>query len=480
MKKGTRKNQTGIVLDAVSTSFVRTETQLRKHPLHILQSQGGSNVKEITIVDTDDSGNSVTKWRVLFLAPEGVAGPLAYRLDRLVIDRAIDAYEAKELPLTLALGTLNKICRDLDLTPCGPNMRNIRKAFLQLQGTMIDVETITAHQRWYRYEKVYFTGEVLENGNRADEVFITLSNTYRDFLRETKTRPLNYDYLRTLPPASARLYEIISNRIYAALRQASMKESEDRTSRGSPEARILYSEFCQLSALTRHREGHLMRKQMKQLLAPHIEKGYIAEVKYDSRRDPFNCPDWMMIYKPGEKAKQDFAVTERKKRDILSLAEEEDRISAFTEHSEKLSHRLQEAGITKVQAESLAEEKSEMARQWVEVAESGFLSTMRIRNPGGYLTKAILEGQAIPKRYERWKEHRSSIARPRSPKVENGQYEQVILPWWLGLPPQERHGLAESALAALEDGARRFYADMNRDGQGFIEMVYRSASKASL
>jgi len=462
--------------ELLPVNFIRTETLLRKHPLHVLQSQGSSEVKEITVIDYDLDGKAVTRWRVLFGAPEGAAGPLAYRIDRLIIDRAIEAHSAPEIPRTLRLGTFNEICRELGLVETGPNKKNIRAALLQLQGTMIDIENVTAHARYYRYERVIFTGEDTGEG-RSDAIYITLSDTYRELLRKAPRRPLDYDYLKDLSPASARLYEIISSRVFAALK----KERNDAALKNEdtdPLARIRYSEFCELSALTRHEAGHMMRKQMKKLHAPHIKSGYISEVSYDPRKDV--RPDWMIIYKPGPKARQEFEAAEL--RGELHRAQ----VVAFPnkteppdegEHRELVS-RLQGAGVSHSQAIELVRLHPEYAKKWCSVYESGYFRKMRIQNSGGYLVRAIIEGFPIPQFPNKTPDKPNKETRDiiRAEKEVLNRKHKELLRWWAELLVDEKNRLITEALDSLPAEQRKFYEQMDREGPAFIELVYSYAS----
>ena len=47
---------------------------------------------------------------------------------------------------------------------------------------------------------VVFTGETLPDGRTADAVYIILHDFYREILDNALTRPLDYDYLKDLPP----------------------------------------------------------------------------------------------------------------------------------------------------------------------------------------------------------------------------------------------------------------------------------------
>lgn len=68
-----------------------------------------------------------------------------------------------------------------------------------------------------RYSVIY-TGQSLPSGRRADAIYICLSEPYWEVLNGAQVRPLNYDYLKELAPTAQRCYEIISYKIYTALK----------------------------------------------------------------------------------------------------------------------------------------------------------------------------------------------------------------------------------------------------------------------
>jgi hypothetical protein len=79
---------------------------------------------------------------------------------------------------------------------------------------------------------VIFAGEKFPDGTRADTVYIILNPTYREVLNNAPMRPLDLGYKKELAPTPQRFYEIISFRIYTALKY------------GNAEGRIAYSEYC--------------------------------------------------------------------------------------------------------------------------------------------------------------------------------------------------------------------------------------------
>ena len=63
-----------------------------------------------------------------------------------------------------------------------------------------------------------FTGEVLPDGRKADAVYIVLNDIFMQVINGAMTRPLDYDYLKSLSPAPQRFYELLSYQMYAALK----------------------------------------------------------------------------------------------------------------------------------------------------------------------------------------------------------------------------------------------------------------------
>jgi hypothetical protein len=143
---------------------------------------------------------------------------------------------------------------------------------------------------------VIFTGEQLPDGRRADAVYIILNDPYREVLNNAPVRPLDRAYMKALPPAAQRFYEIISYKIFSAIKN------------NYPRAKITYSEYCTFSAQLRHFERQPVQDQMAKVLRPHKASGYITGVKYESTIDAQNQPDWIMFLTPGPKAHAEFAL----------------------------------------------------------------------------------------------------------------------------------------------------------------------------
>jgi hypothetical protein len=158
-----------------------------------------------------------------------------------------------------------------------------RTARLQYTGT--DKRRRTLEAGFSRYS-VIFTGDQLPNGEKADAVYIELNTRYREGLNT-----LNYEYMRELPPAAQRFYEVVSRPIFAALKHQ------------HAEARLSYAEYCTCSAQKRYYDYDRFKKQMYKIHRPHLASGYLKAIRYAPSKDGEGKSDWDMFYTPGPKAR---------------------------------------------------------------------------------------------------------------------------------------------------------------------------------
>ena len=208
----------------------------------------------------------------------------------------------------IRLGSLSDICRELGHDRSGRNTQSIKKVLHQNASAYItakiryrqsDGSERTLEAGFTRYS-VVFTGEKLPDGRKADAVYIVLNDIYMQVINGAMTRPLDYDYLKSLPPAPQRFYELLSYRMYAALKN-------DR-----PRAKLVYSEFCTYAPQTRHLDWERVRSQMNKIHRPHQKSGYIAEVDFEQTVDGDGQPDWIMLYPPGPKARAEYRAFARR------------------------------------------------------------------------------------------------------------------------------------------------------------------------
>ena len=270
---------------------IRVETALSRFPMHSLT---GGNVQ----INIQNLGTA-TRWEISPNPKYGQPGGLAYKLDTLIINRRIEE-QGRPIPRIIKLGTLREIATELGIkNDTGSSSLNIKKALKQNAFTGIDAKisfkTKEGSIREIEFADtryaVVFTGEKFLDGRKADAVYIILHDIYRDILNSAQTRPLDYSYMKALPPMAQRFYEIISYVIYAALHH------RNKT------CKLRYSEFCKLSTATRYFTFDQVKKQMYKIHLPHIENGYIERgITYQPTTDENDQPDWWVFYSPGQNA----------------------------------------------------------------------------------------------------------------------------------------------------------------------------------
>src|SRR5947208_2860639 len=92
--------------ELISLNAIRVETALSRYPVHRLARKG--NIK-IDLSDANGRGEPTFQWKVSYNSEYGQPGPLAYKLDTLIINRRIE--EARRpIPRMLRLGSLSDIC----------------------------------------------------------------------------------------------------------------------------------------------------------------------------------------------------------------------------------------------------------------------------------------------------------------------------------------------------------------------------------
>src|SRR5947209_6558779 len=288
---------------------IRVETAFSRYPVHRLAKKG--NVR-IEIEERNETGDLCASWDVSYNSRFGQPGQLAYKVDTIVVNRRIDE-EGRPLPKVIRLGSLRDICRELNVNE-GQATRNVKRALHQNASAYINAKiTYIATDRSERFIEfgatrydVVFTGKKLPDGRRADAVYIILHDLYRELLDGVQKRPLDYEYLKELPPVPQRFYELMAFQIYAALKH------------GRPRARLLYSEYCTYAPQVRYFDYEHVKKQMYKVHAPHRRSDYIDGVEFEAVTDGSGQPDWVMFYTPGRKAKAEHDAFSRRRQAVES------------------------------------------------------------------------------------------------------------------------------------------------------------------
>ena len=278
---------------------IRTETVLCQYPIHKLSKN--KKPVQIKLAEKDGRGKRETIWEVTANAKYGHPGELAYRIDTLVINRLVDELYPDVPEVIKIADSLRQLSELIGKEKTGDTAK-VKKALYQNAGALITakLEFTSKDKTQRRFEfgstryGVVFTGERLPNGETADAIYIILNPLFRDLLRHAKRRPLDYEYLKELPPTALRWYELVSFQIFAALNL------------GNPRARYLYSELCERADLPRYSTWEQVKKQLYKIHRPHIKSGYIDKFESEQTTDKQGRPDWFLWYTPGRKAKREY------------------------------------------------------------------------------------------------------------------------------------------------------------------------------
>jgi hypothetical protein len=438
---------------------------ISRYPVHRLARRGSIKIE---LKEENARGEQTLSWRVSYNNEYGQPGPLAYKLDTLIINRRIE--EARRpIPRMLKLGSLSDICRELDLANSGKNRNDIRKSLFQNAFAGITAKTVyrqgdgserTLEAAFTRYS-IILTGEKLPDGRKADGVYIVLNDVFIQVINGAMTRPLDYDYLKSLPAAPQRFYEILSYQMYAAMKH-------DR-----PRAKLIYSDLCAHAPQTRHFDPDHMRSQMYKIHQPHRESGYIAKVDFQVVTDSDGKPDWIMLYMPGAKARAEYrAFAKRGGPNVLEIAPLELEPQSAGQSTE-LELELIRRGVTAMVAMDLvrnhAEEKIKAQMERVDwLAEK---KPDKIGDKAAYLVGAIKNDYGAPKGFvsAAERERRQEARRVRERKIDEErrrkQHEeqrqlkerQVIDAEINRLTDDERAELEAEALAQADPVARENY-----------------------
>jgi hypothetical protein len=429
---------------------------LARYPVHRLSRQGAM---PIAIQEASADGQAIVSWNVGWHSEYGQGGLLAYKLDTLVVNRKLDE-AGRPIPHILRLGGLYEIARDLGLAT--HDTRIIRDALYQNASAFITAKVRykarDGAERWIeigstRYA-VVFTGERLPDGRTADAVYLVLNDVYREIVDHAQTRPLDYDYLRGLPPAAQRLYELLSYPIFGAL------------AHGRPKARMPYSEFCTYAPQTRYAEFWRMRRQMEKLHRPHRTSGYLAGIEYEPTTDRDGRPDWTLVYEPGTKARAEHRAFTSKGRLVATWAElplgapePPPATSAKAATSPEpeptgLERELVERGVTRsVAAELVRDFPAERLRRQVEVVDwLRETKPKRVAAPAGFRSRAERAEAEATARAQQDQQEQARQATARA-QAERDQ----IRAYWEALPAERRAALDAAALAEADPTDRTAY-----------------------
>ena len=395
---------------------IRRESAISQFPFHRLSKS--KEPMQIALVTEGKRGKVTTTWEVSGNTKYGDPGILAYKIDTLIINRLVD--EARpNIPRVLKLGSLRELARELDL---GGDTKTVKKALYQNASAFITANLLfqgtDGAERKFEFGstryKVFFVGDKLPNGRRADAVYVSFDDSFHEMLKQARTRPLDYAYLKALPPASQRLYELIAPQIYASIKN------------GNPRAKFAYSDFCMRAPLTRYDDWEHVKKQLYKVHLPHKASGYISKVEFEETTDVNGRVDWVMWYTAGRKAKAEFRRFNSKEGKEL---DRQDRIRPHLVKVEvlpTLSSLLLEEGIE----ETVKPENQKTRKPENSLEEQTLMTSLVEQGITEAKAKALVENhrEAVERELEAWTHRDKSKMKDPSAwlikAIESGDYSQ--------------------------------------------------------
>ena len=134
----------------------------------------------------------------------------------------------------------------------------------------------------------------LPDGTHADAVYLVLSEPYREVLNHAPVRPLDYAYLKDLTPMAQRFYELVSYKMFAALKHR------------HPHATLRYGDYCLFSTQQRYTEATADAETDVQGPSTACAHQAISQGPYEATTDADGQPDWLLQYTPGPKAHAEY------------------------------------------------------------------------------------------------------------------------------------------------------------------------------
>jgi len=289
-----------------------------------------------------------------------------------------------------------EICKLMNIgTDSGRNYEMVKNALIrtafagiQSKGTFYSKND----KRWiedafHLYNRIVFIGETLPNGNTAETNYLFLGDWYIKSLNSSYVKPLDYGFFLSLKSnVAGRLYEFLSLQFYGT---------------GGEPYSIDYHKLCQVLPIS---EQKYLSKAIQNLESAHkelIKKGFILKAEWHKQ------PNWMIIYYPGRKAKEELksAGTERQLEFKLPMSSgkqvTDNKIELSQDRSDIVESLIQK-GIIRTTAVKLAGNYSDeqLKRQmnvldWLVKNKSPLVE----KNPAGFLRKSIEENYQPPKEY---------------------------------------------------------------------------------
>lgn len=374
--------------------ILRSEFNFLKFPFFDLCKKSKRDKIEIKENIENEKGKALVYWRVSRNTEHNFPSSLDKKVFlgvNKVIDRLPKPIDSRE---PIRLGSLRDICRLIRIDDnSGKNVKDIKEALERITATAITAKGTFylkdkdefLDRTFHLFDDVIFTGSQLKGGEKADAVYLYLSEFYIQNINANYVVPLHWEYYQTLRGhIVARMYEFLGLYFFVAL------ENNKRF------VQFGYSKLCDFFPIVRQNE---LWKAKKQLIQSHKrlldDKFFSKEPEWIKKRNVKN--DWIIRYWIGQRARDEWR---RNKELLIEPIRDESKLISRppSEDQEKLSLELINRGITKDRAEKLVKQYPNRIRKHIEYFD--FLrrnkSPLISKNPAGFLRKSIEDNYSPP------------------------------------------------------------------------------------
>ena len=219
-------------------------------------------------------GAATLVWRVSHNSEHGQPGPLAYKIDTLVVNRKLDE-AGRPTPASSGLGASPTSAGSWAWSTAartGPTSSGrCTRTPSPPSRPRSDTRPSMGPGSRVRHDPVHRRDDRRDVARRAAGR-CRLHPPARPLPEVLRLRPVAGRSITTTsrpyPPPPSRYYELLSYHVFVALKH------------GQPRAQMRYSEFCRHAPQTRYTGFGPMRKQMAKIHAPHLRSGYLAGVEF--------------------------------------------------------------------------------------------------------------------------------------------------------------------------------------------------------
>ncbi|OPL12132.1 MAG: hypothetical protein AVO38_03630 [delta proteobacterium ML8_D] len=213
------------------------------------------------------------------------------------------------------LPSYRELARIMGQNCSGQFIERIRKGLTTMMMTAIVSERSYYNKyrqfwvtgKFHLYEKIIFKGEPLDDGKTSTRNYVCFNRDYLDNLNALYVRPLDFDYLRSLKPVAARLYELLGVKFFGHRKHIQYK----------------YSTLCKLLPLKQQKSFSRSRQQLEGAHKELRKTGFLGRHEWISINGVKN--DWYVRYVPGSRFFDEMRALEQKpeeEREPVHVVEE--------------------------------------------------------------------------------------------------------------------------------------------------------------